>query len=303
MISEEEILKVTGCGSNIYSHILFHYYPNQIVMDLKGNQCKPTLNPFNDNKKTLRIWKEDGVFLYRDLELPDFKGNPFDFAFLHFGLTGQPLLERLAKDMYLAVDLPLEAPEAIPGNNPPPVVDDDLSSFSFYYAPISNTQPGAEVVLLHIYKAIKGNRYEYKTRELRLIGSAEEVRKYKASCLDYVTFSGLFSKRGDKYLIRHSGLLAFDFDKVTHLGNLRSLLLNDPFFETQLMFTSPSGNGLKWIIAINIAECSHADWFRAISAYLRLQYGLAVDASGKDVSRACFLCHDPEVYINPKYKL
>jgi hypothetical protein len=25
-----------------------------------------------------------------------------------------------------------------------------------------------------------------------------------------------------------------------------------------------------------------------------------VDKSGKDVSRACFLPHDPEAYINPK---
>jgi hypothetical protein len=30
-------------------------------------------------------------------------------------------------------------------------------------------------------------------------------------------------------------------------------------------------------------------------------YQLEVDKSGKDISRACFLPYDSEVFINPKY--
>ena len=58
MINEEEVLKVTGGGSNIYSHIFSSYYPNQIVMELKGLECKPTLNHFNSDKPTLKIWTD-----------------------------------------------------------------------------------------------------------------------------------------------------------------------------------------------------------------------------------------------------
>ena len=78
------------------------------------------------------------------------------------------------------------------------------------------------------------------------------------------------------------------------------MLLEDKCFTTELLFRSPSGDGLKWIIRINTAEVSHAEYFNAVANYLRLTYGLEADKSGKDVSRACFLPYDPEAYINPK---
>ncbi len=69
----------------------------------------------------------------------------------------------------------------------------------------------------------------------------------------------------------------------------------------QLLFTSPSGDGLKWIIPIDITTASHTDYFRAISNYVRQTYGIEADKSGKDISRACFLPHDSNAYLNPKY--
>jgi hypothetical protein len=116
-----------------------------------------------------------------------------------------------------------------------------------------------------------------------------------------VTFSGTFSKRNDAALIQHSGLITLDFDHVSNLQELKETLLLDRYFETELMFISPSGDGLKWIISIDLRECNHQDWFQAISAYIKATYQLEVDKSGKDISRACFLPHDPKVYINPNY--
>ncbi len=78
-------------------------------------------------------------------------------------------------------------------------------------------------------------------------------------------------------------------------------MLNDEYFETELLFVSPSGDGLKWIISIDITEATHQNFFQAIANYIKEVYQLEVDKSGKDISRACFLPHDPEVYINPKY--
>lgn len=178
-----------------------------------------------------------------------------------------------------------------------------MPRFSFYRAPITNTQPRTEISVMDAYKVIKGGWYMKTTAELRTINDMDAARKFKATRFDYVTFSGVFTKRSDAYLTQHSGLLTFDFDKVDNLDVLRETLLNDRYFETELLFISPSGDGLKWIVSIDLAECSHAEWFHAIALYLKTTYRLDVDKSGKDISRACFLPHDHEVYIHPKYHL
>ena len=101
--------------------------------------------------------------------------------------------------------------------------------------------------------------------------------------------------------MNHSGLLTIDFDHIHNLQQLKNQLLNDEYFETELLFISPSGDGLKWIISIDITESTHQNFFQAIANYIKEVYRLEVDKSGKDISRACFLPHDPEAYINPKY--
>src|SRR5664279_4440197 len=99
MIEEKDILHITHYGLNIYAHIMREYYPDEVVLELSGKQCKPTRNPFNDNKLTLNICNPDGVFCYEDSENPDFKGNPFDFAALHYRLKVPELLEKINGEM------------------------------------------------------------------------------------------------------------------------------------------------------------------------------------------------------------
>ncbi len=38
-----------------------------------------------------------------------------------------------------------------------------------------------------------------------------------------------------------------------------------------------------------------------VANYIAKTYGVAVDKSGRDLSRACFLPHDPNAYLNPAY--
>ena len=76
-------------------------------------------------------------------------------------------------------------------------------------------------------------------------------------------------------------------------------LLQDEYFDTQLLFRSPSGHGLKWIIPTDLSECGHTDYFRSVATYVLKTYGVEVDQSGKDVCRACFLPWDPDAYLNP----
>lgn len=130
-----------------------------------------------------------------------------------------------------------------------------------------------------------------------------QQRMYKAAKFDYCTFSGTFSVRNEKHLLRHSGLLCLDFD---HLGDVEGLfrrLQTDEDFETRLLFRSPRGEGLKWVIAVELDGKPRKDYFRSVSQYVRQTYGVPVDESGKDVCRACFLPHDPAAYIHPRYRL
>ena len=172
--------------------------------------------------------------------------------------------------------------------------------FSFFPAPIKNTIPVLRMTLADAYEYITGPTAISRTRELRSKTDIKEARKFKSEKFDYCTFSGIFSKRSDQALVQHSGLLCLDFDHLKNLEEVRQQLLNDDYFETQLLFVSPSGDGLKWIIEIDLSQTTHADYFRAVANYLKQTYNVDVDQSGKDISRACFLPYDPDCYINPK---
>ena len=172
--------------------------------------------------------------------------------------------------------------------------------FSYFKAPIKNTRSEKSITIVDAYEKISGETYNSVTQVFRndyLGTSLQNVRK--SELFDYVTFSGRFKQRGEKHLVNHSGYICFDFDHVDNIDYYRDALSRNQ--KTELLFTSPSGDGLKWIVQVDIELGSHNDYFQAIKFYVKKEYGLEVDDSAKDVSRACFLCHDPYCYINSKY--
>lgn len=173
--------------------------------------------------------------------------------------------------------------------------------FSYFSKPVRNTKPSATVDLQVVYEMIKSDAFKEVTQTLREIEDQGVARDFKAQHFDYVTFSGTFTRRKKGCLVNHSGLLCIDFDHVDDPRGLKEALLEDEYFKTELAFVSPSGNGIKWVIAIDLNNVTHEVWFNAIRNHLEQTYRVKVDSSGRDVSRACFLPYDPEVYINPKY--
>lgn len=174
-------------------------------------------------------------------------------------------------------------------------------NFSFFSRPVTNNKPCAIINAREAYEMITSARYASQTRLLRAITDKDSARNYKARSFDYCCFSGTFSTRSAQGLINHSGFLTIDFDHIRNLYSLKSRLIENTSFKTVLAFTSPSGDGLKWIIEIDIGAYSHLTWFNSIFAYLRCNYKIEADKSGKDVSRCCFLPYDPEAYINPEF--
>ncbi len=174
-------------------------------------------------------------------------------------------------------------------------------AFSYYCSPILNIKPDKDINLIKAYSLIKGSTYKAMTAKLRSLVDTEAINEFKKIHLDFCTFSGKFSGRKVANLIEHSGYLTLDFDHVNNVSELKSKLIEDPYLDPELIFTSPSGDGLKCILKIDLGTNTHQEYFDAISNYILATYDLEVDKSGKDVSRACFLCHDPEVYIKPDY--
>ena len=304
-IKEIDILDKSNYKLNIYAHILRQFYPSEVVISLSGRQCKPAHNPFLGNSETLIITNIDNVFLYTDSTDANFKGNPFDFAALYYKITGTELLNKLNDELGLKLNQgncfyqnKLSASPVITHIQKPKI---HIPKFSFFKRPITNTKPAKALNVFEVYKLINSDLYKINTLNIRQIQDRAKSRVFKAQNFDYVTFSGTFSKRNDNDLIKHSGLITIDFDHVQDLEKLKQSLLKDEYFDTELLFVSPSGDGLKWIIPIDLTQGSHQLLFNAIANYIKKTYNLEVDKSGKDISRACFLPYDNNIFINPKY--
>ena len=302
-ITKKDLLDKTHYGLKIYAFILRKFYPNETVISLSGRKCEPAKNPFRNHTETLVIEEINQVFMFQDSQDESFKGDALDFAAEYFKISGDELLKLLNEEMHLNIgvnpwhkknDFKIEVIKYEPK---PKLV---LPKFSYFKAPVSNTIPAKEVSILDVYHIIK-YEFQEQTEKLRSIAEKKKARKYKAAHFDYVTFSGVFTKRSDAALVKHSGFLAIDFDHVEDIDSLTVQLLVDEYFETEILFTSPSGDGLKWIISIDITEYSHKDWFTSIKHYIEKTYHMKVDNAGKDVSRACFLPHDINIYLHSKY--
>ncbi|MBF8151455.1 VirE protein [Winogradskyella sp. F6397] len=298
-ISREAILDKTHYGLKIYAYVLRQYYPDTTVLSVKGRDCGITRNPFNGGKETLRIHIDGVIATHRDTEIETFKGDVFEFVQYHFKTIDEAeLLQKINEALHLKLEIK-ENNELEWLNEP----DDTWYAYcSFFKAPVRNVFPAETMRLHQIFALITSDKYKAITKELRAITDVKEARKFKANRFDYVTFSGTFEKRNDKNLLQHSNLLTIDFDHLENIQKFKEQLLNDEYFETEMLFISPSGDGLKWIIRIDISETSHSEYFTAVANYINHTYNIEVDQSGKDVSRACFLPYDPTAFLHKRHQ-
>ena len=132
---------------------------------------------------------------------------------------------------------------------------------------------------------------KYKAQDLKI-----SKLKRKLPCL---CFSGEFKTRSKKALIKHSGLMILDFDKMTPEAlteTIQGLKQNKHVIS---VFTSPSGNGIKAIVRVpnNLDAITHPKYWEAFVDEFKYDN---IDSSGIDLARACFESYDPNIYINSK---
>jgi len=295
-----KILNKTHNGLNIYAYVLRQYYPDATVLTLSGRHCKATQNPFNKDKETLAIQIVNSIAIHTDNELNNFEGDVFDFAQLYFKTNSEIELFHKINEV---LNLRLVTAEKNEQYWFEELNNTWYARSSFYKAPIRNVFPNKTLKLHEIHSLITSDAYKGITTKIREIKDPKEQRIYKANNFDYVTFSGEFERRNDSNLIKHSSLLTIDFDHLPNVNEVKKQLLEDEYFETELLFISPSGNGLKWIIKIDLSKITHQEFFIAVANYLQHTYKLEVDQSGKDISRACFLSYDPDAFLHKKHSI
>ena len=127
----------------------------------------------------------------------------------------------------------------------------------------------------------------------------DERNKLKQG-LPAICFSGTFTKREDKAIEKHSGLICLDFDgfksKKAMVEKKAELSKDKNIYS---VFISPSGNGLKVLIKIPPSIEHHCAYFKALEKH----YGCSeFDTSCKNISRVCYESYDPDIYINEKSK-
>jgi len=192
---------------------------------------------------------------------------------------------------------------------------EDKQLFSFYKNPIENKFPHKSIGLKDVYKLIAGDDYLENTNRLRSPEGKLNKNELKASLFPYVTFCGVFSERADSKLLSPSNLFSIDLDHLgVNLIEIKRRLIADTKLRPSLIFTSPSGDGLKAVIHIDFAEITldesqkvtYKIW-DAVNTYFSKEYsdliipngkGAYIDAACKNISRACFLGHDSEAYFN-----
>ena len=111
-------------------------------------------------------------------------------------------------------------------------------------------------------------------------------------------------RRIDHFISSTSMIVDFDHLRSKDIDpeTLRNKINNDP--RVLLSFISPSGDGFKAIFRFSPAITDPAKFstFYKIFAYqLAKQHNVeqVIDITTSDVSRACFVSHDPRAYFNP----
>jgi hypothetical protein len=158
---------------------------------------------------------------------------------------------------------------------------------------------GENVSLSKMLKGIKGNAWKGQVNRLRAIGRDsdkydETKRRLPAFMLSGTSASG--HKAAD--VIEHSGLLQIDVDKVgaDKVSDLRDRIGDDRHIIAA--WISPSGDGVKAIMRIPASVESHKAAFAAAVDYMREAFGVEIDENCSDVSRLCFVSHDPALVDN-----
>jgi predicted P-loop ATPase len=172
------------------------------------------------------------------------------------------------------------------------------------YPHIKETKKGKDLSIHDVLEEIRSGKWQDKIENLRSLvksdASESDISKAKSK-LPYFTASGQFTTRNDAGLVRHSGKLAIDFDKLekyTSMDEAIEVLQNDKYSE--YVFKSCTERGI--CVIVDIKPETHLESFLFLEKYYKEIYGLEIDKGCKDISRPRFISYDSELFHNENYE-
>ena len=161
------------------------------------------------------------------------------------------------------------------------------------------TIPVEKKSLLLIGKDIISDKYKTEVEEIRTLiaqGNKAEADNKKKQLLAFTPSAVFTEKRQMPYLEMYSGFVHLDFDKLTPEQLQTAFAIISKISYTSLCFISPSGNGLKVFVEVSTQLQHHDIAYLQVQKYYEDATGLKADPSCKDVTRLCFMSHDPNAY-------
>ena len=162
-----------------------------------------------------------------------------------------------------------------------------------YFSCVANShKPQGSLPLTSI---IFSERVRARVEALRALPYGSEAFQLAKRQMPCYTPSGVFEVRNSEGLIKHSGVLCIEWDKVENVDALKDLLGGLSF----VYYGGLSCSGRGVFALIKIAEpTKHREYFRALSEYFD-GIGYEVDRSGSDVCRLRVASWDAEPIFNP----
>lgn len=157
-----------------------------------------------------------------------------------------------------------------------------------------------ELDITEVFAKIKEGEFEDEILRYRYALSVNDpnASNLKKQLLGFTPAGTFNEKRKTEAFMEYSGLLHLDLDQLENslLMTLTAKLKKDS--TVFAFFVSPSGNGLKVFYLTNSNAKNHTTNSSLLFAKFEHQYGVKPDPQVKDISRLCFVSHDPNLYIN-----
>lgn len=157
---------------------------------------------------------------------------------------------------------------------------------------------------------IRSGRWKSSVEEVMAFVEANPLdtpgkQELKRDKLPVICFAGEFGDRAKVGLIAANGLMILDYDgfvDVETMEGYRKTLQSWP--ETMAVFRSPSGLGLKVLVKIPVLEpedsALYEFYFKEFNKKWASKYW---DPSSTDISRACYVSSDPDLYLDEYSKV
>ena len=164
---------------------------------------------------------------------------------------------------------------------------------SFFIRCTNKAKPVTVILLTYLLS----DKYKVVVGRIRAIDNKAQRDRMKKALLSGITPSGTFSRRAEKYLLKHSSLIALDIDlkdNVLSLEQIKNLVRSLPF--VAYCGLSVSGRGLWALVPIAYPERHTAHFAALVDDFARL--GIVLDTAPANVASFRFCSYDPNAWFN-----